>query len=118
MGAMLQRKEELTGRVEPAGSLPPPLAPKNTDFKYTFKPDVKKVGGPESPLQLGILTNQYYFRWAQSGQTGDAISITITMPEQIFARRIASEKANVAIVRIWVVRIEEHNVPLTSQTTT
>lgn len=33
MGAMLQRKEELTGRVEPAGSLPPPLAPKNTDFK-------------------------------------------------------------------------------------
>ena len=39
------------------------------------------------------------------------------MPEQIFARRIAPEKANVAIVGIWVVRIEEHNVPLTSQAT-
>lgn len=77
-------------------------------------------GGLEEapPFLLRVLANQDYFRWAQSGQTGDAISIAIAMPEQIFARRIAPEKANMAIVRIRVVRIEEYNVPLTSQTTT
>lgn len=80
----------------------------DTAIKKTPK-RCKEVGATW-PLLLCSLANQDYFRWAQSSQTGDAISITITMPEQIFARRIAPEKANVAIVRIWVVRIEEHNV--------
>lgn len=100
----------------PAGLNPqahcPLLLPPRIPTSNKLSNQMSKGRGPESPLQLGILTNQYYFRWAQSGQTGDAISITITMPEQIFARRIAPEKANVTIVRIWVVRIEEHNVPL------
>ena len=73
---------------------------------------------PFSPLGFANLSNENHFRWPHRGQAGNAISIAIAMPEQVFARRIAPEKANVAIIHIWVVRIEEYNVPLTSQTTT
>ena len=97
--AKQQCKQVLISKVGTRSIFPPPLGQQSLAPKQLSNQMPHKKGGLEEapPFLLRVLANQDYFRWAQSGQTGDAISIAIAMPEQIFARRIAPEKANMAI---------------------